>query len=172
MRQPVLQVVGHLADEATWNKIHELGLKTNSIEEKLNYYGALAAAADPKLVERTLQLSLGEELPTSRALYLVTKVARDSGHPELVWQFAKANMKKLLAKADALAINSYAPSLFSFFSEPERIAELQAYAKSDLPETATKPVAKAIDEMSFRVEFKKRLADQAASWGSATHPRD
>ncbi|MDQ2919788.1 MAG: M1 family metallopeptidase, partial [Verrucomicrobiota bacterium] len=172
MREPVLHVVGHFADAATWEKIHELGLKTTSIEEKQNYYDALASEADPKLIERTLQISLTNELPTSRALYLVGKIARDSGHPELAWQFAKANMKKLLGKADALAINSYAPSLFSFFSEPERIAELKAYAESDLPEASNKAVAKGLDEMSFRVDFKKRLEDQAASWSSSPRPHD
>ncbi len=67
-----------------------------------------------------MQIALTDELPTSRAVYVVPGVARDSGHPELAWQFAKANMKELLAKADALGVNSYAPSLFNFFSDPAR----------------------------------------------------
>ena len=171
LRAPVLRVAGHFADAATWNKLHELGLKTTSIEEKQNYYEALTAVSDPKLAQRTLQLSLTDELPTSRALFLVSKVAGASGHPELAWDFAKANMKKLLGKADALAINSYAPSLFTFFSDPARINELQAYAKSELPSDAGRAVAKAVDEMGFRVEFKKRLAAQAESWGPLTQPR-
>jgi len=33
LRPPVLAVVGHYADEKTWSKLHELGLKTTSIEE-------------------------------------------------------------------------------------------------------------------------------------------
>ena len=171
IRAAVLHVTGRFADEATWDKIHERGLKTTSIEEKQNYYEALMATTDPKLAQRALQISLTDELPTSRALVVVSKVARESGRPDLAWQFAKANMKKLLGKADALAANSYAPSLFTFFSEPERIAELRAYAKSDLPEAATKAVAKALDEISFRVEFKKRLGEQAGSFGSAMTPR-
>ncbi len=81
LRPPVFAVVGRYADEATWNKLHELGLKTTSIEEKQNYYDALAAAIDPKLAARTLKISLGDELPTSRAIYLVAKVARQSEHP-------------------------------------------------------------------------------------------
>ncbi len=117
MRPPVFAVVGRYADEATWKKLHELGRKTTSIEEKQNYYDALAGALDPKLAARTLEISLGDELPTSRAIYLVAKVARQSERPEVAWQFAKANMKKLLAKTDALAANSYAPGLFTFFSD-------------------------------------------------------
>src|SRR5262249_16685449 len=90
LRAAVLVVVGRYADEKTWNKLHELGLKTSSIEDKQNYYDAIACAADPKLVKKTLAIALTEELPTSRATFMVSRAARESGHPEIVWEFAKA----------------------------------------------------------------------------------
>jgi aminopeptidase N len=164
LRPPVFAVVGRYADEAAWDKLHELGLNTTSIEEKQNYYDALAGAIDPKLAARTLEISLGDELPTSRAIFLVAKVARESERPEVAWNFAKAHMKQLLGKADALAANSYAPGLFTFFSERARVAELERYAKSDLPPTAAKDVGKAIDEVGFRAELKPRLAAQIGTW--------
>ena len=168
LRPSVLAMVGRYADEATWKKLHELGLKTTSIEEKQNYYDALASTIDPKLAARTLEISLGDELPTSRAVYLVAKVARQSEHPEVAWTFAKTHMKKLLAKTDALAANSYAPSLFTFFSDASRIAELERYAKSDLPPTSAKDVAKAVDEVGFRAEFKSSLVAQIGTWFTDT----
>jgi aminopeptidase N len=164
LRPRVFAVVGRYADEAAWKKLHELGLKTTSIEEKQNYYDGLASAIDPKLATKTLEISLGDELPTSRAIYLVSKVARQSEHPEVAWNFAKAHMKQLLAKTDALGANSYAPGLFTFFSDAARIAELERYAKSELPPTAAKDVAKAIDEIGFWTEFKPRVITQIASW--------
>ncbi|MFN2540780.1 MAG: M1 family metallopeptidase [Chthoniobacterales bacterium] len=163
LRAAVFWVVGHDADKVTWDKLHELGLKTTSLEEKTNYYDALAAVRDPKLVTKTLQISLTDELPTSRAIFLVGKVARYSSHFDLAWDFAKANMKALLAKTDALGANTYAPSLFTFFSEPARADELKVYAK-DLPPGSVKEVAKAVDEIEFRSEFKRRLAPQLSAW--------
>ena len=166
LQAPIFWVVGHYADEATWNALHELGLRTTSSEEKQNYYDALAAARDPALIAKTLEISLTDELPTSRAVFLVGKVARYSDHPDLAWVFAKANMKALLAKTDALGANSYAPSLFTFFSEPSRSAELKAYAKANLPSTvaSAREVAKAVDEIDFRSEFKQRFAKQSGQW--------
>ena len=164
LRSAMLDVVGRYADEATWNKLHELGLQTTNIEEKQNYYHALTHAIDPKLVQKTLQIALTDELPTSRALFLVGKVARYSDHPEIAWEFAKANMKAVLAKADALAANSYAPGLFTFFSEKSRAGELKAYAKANLPANSAKEVNKALDEVEFRAEFKPRLAQQLKTW--------
>jgi len=164
LRASVFRVVGHYADDPTWSKLRELGLKTTSTEEKQNYYDALAAARDPRLVTKSLQISLTDELPTSGAVFLVGKVARDSDHPDLAWDFAKVNMKTLLSKIDATGINRYAPSLFTFFSEESRAEELKAYAKTNLPPASTKEVAKAVDEIQFRSEFKKRLANQLSAW--------
>jgi aminopeptidase N len=160
LRPPVLAVVGRYGDEKIWSQLHELGLTTTSIEEKQNYYNALAAATDPKLVKKTLPISLTDELPTSRAIFLVSRVARESDHPDSAWDFAKANMKTLLAKTDALGANRYAPGLFTFFSENSRAEELKAYARANLPETSAPEVSKAVDEIQFRAEFKKRIASQ------------
>ena len=164
LRPPVLAVVGRYADEKIWTKLHELGLKTTSIEEKQNYYNALAEAIDPKLVKKTLPIALTDELPTSRAIFLVAGVARDSGHPDIAWEFAKANMKALLAKSDAVGVNRFAPSLFTFFPDDLRADELKSYAKDNLPSASAPEVAKAVDEIQFRAEFKKRLATQLRAW--------
>ena len=164
LRPPVFAIVGRYADEKTWDQLHELGLKTTSIEEKQNYYNALAAASEPKLVKKSLPIALTDELPTSRAIFLVSRVARQSDHPDMAWDFAKANMKTLLAKTDALGANRYAPGLFTFFAEDSRANELKAYAKANLPETSAPEVAKAVDEIQFRSEFKRRLTPQLNAW--------
>ena len=164
LRPAVFSVVGRYADESTWNELHQLGLKTTSIEEKQNYYDALAGAIDPKLVKKTLPIALTDELPTSRAVFLVSRVARGSGHPGIAWDFARASMKALLAKSDALGANTYAPSLFTFFSDDSRLQELKTYAKDNLPAASAPQVAKALDEIQFRSEFKKRLALQLSAW--------
>ena len=164
LRVAVLKVVGRYADEKTWNELHELGVKTTSIEEKQNYYNALTKAVDPRLIKKTLLIALTDELPTSRAVFLVARVARESGHPEIAWEFAAANMKALLAKTDAAGMNRYAPGLFTFFSDESRVVELKAYAKRNLPAASAPEVAKAVDEIQFRAEFRKRLASQLSAW--------
>jgi aminopeptidase N len=164
LRPSVFAVVGRYADEKTWTKLHELGRKTTSIEEKQNYYDAFACATDPKLVKKTLSIALTDELPTSRATFLIPRVARDGDHPDIAWEFAAANMKALLSKTDAAGSNRYAPSLFTFFSDNSRADELKTYAKNNLPRASAPEVAKAIDEIQFRAEFKRRLASQLNAW--------
>jgi aminopeptidase N len=171
LRSPVLAVVGRYANEKTWNKLHQLGLKTTSSEDKQNHYNALAGATDPKLVNKTLAIALTDELPTSRATFLVSRVARDTGHPDIAWEFAKANMKVLLAKIDAAGANRYVPSLFVFFSDEPRADELKRYAEKNLPQTTAPEVTKAVDEIQFRGEFKKRLGAELNAWIDRKEPR-
>ncbi len=157
MRRPILLVVGRNADQATWNKLHSLGAATTNMGEKQDYYEALARATDPELIKRTLQLSLTNEMPTSRATYLVAHVARYSEHPEIAWDFAKTNMPALLAKVDAIGAQSYVPGLFLFFSDTARISELQDYNKASGNKLNQKEVAKAVDEIEVNAERKQRL---------------
>ena len=164
LRPDIFAVVGRYADAPTWEKLHQLGLKTTSTEEKQNYYEALANAIDPKLVQRTIPLALTDELPTSRAALLLPLIARQSEHPELVWEFARDHMKELLAKQDALGRNGFAAGLFTFFSDPKEAQVVQKYARSDLPPAAARAVEKAVDEIGFRAEFKPRLIPQLKSW--------
>ena len=82
-------------------------------------------------------------------------------------------MKELMAKADALEATRYPPSLFTFFSDPARIAEIQTYAKKNLPPggATEKAVAQAVDGIGFRSEFKQRLIPQlSASVGKNQPP--
>ncbi|MGH8094050.1 MAG: M1 family metallopeptidase [Chthoniobacterales bacterium] len=164
LRPEILGVVGRYADSQTWEKLHKLGLKTTSTEEKQYYYEAMASAIDPHLASRTLAIALTDELPTSRAAYLLPFVARYGEHPSLVWAYAREHMKELLTKQDALSVNTFVPGLFTFFSEPKDADTLEKYASNNLPESAGKAVAKAVDEIGFRAEFKKRLLPQLTNW--------
>ena len=168
LRPEVFSVVGRYADHRTWEKLHQLGEKTTSTEEKGNYYDALGKAIAPELVERTLALALTDELPTSRAGALPSFSARYGEHADLVWDFAKAHMKALLAKQDGLGINSFAPGVFSFSTDPKDAEILQAYAKTNLPPSAAGSVAKVIDEIGFRAEFKRRLVPELEAWMTRT----
>jgi hypothetical protein len=60
LRRAVLDVVGRHADQKTWDTLHELELKTQSIEQKGNFYDAMAGALSPELAKRTLPLSWRE----------------------------------------------------------------------------------------------------------------
>ena len=78
-------------------------------------------------------------------------------------------MKALLAKVDAAGANRYAPSLFTFFSDGPRADELKNYASKSLSPASASEVAKVVDEIQFRAEFRGRLATQLSAWIEKKH---
>src|SRR5437868_6643600 len=69
LRPPAFAIAMRNGDAATWQKLHELGLKTTSTEEKQNYYDALAFTTDPKLIQKSLAIALTDEIASDEILF-------------------------------------------------------------------------------------------------------
>src|SRR5581483_4987831 len=67
LRDPVLTIVGRHATPAVYQQLHRLATQALRIEDKQLYYRAMQAALDPALAERTLALSLTDEMPVVEA---------------------------------------------------------------------------------------------------------
>jgi aminopeptidase N len=168
LRPAVLGVVGRYADQKTWETLHELGVKTKSIEEKGRFYFALSAALDPDLAKRTLPLSLTDELPASRAVGLVTSVSRSGEQPALAWEFAQTQRKQLEPKLDALGKVRFLANIMRGFSEANRATELETYAQKNLPTDAKSEIGKAAEEIRFKSDLKAHLFPEIATWIAKT----
>jgi aminopeptidase N len=167
LRPAVLGVVGRYADAKTWETLHALGLKTKSIEEKGNFYEAMADALAPDLAKRTLPLALTDELPASRATGLVVEVSRFGEQPVLAWEFAQAQRKRLDPKLGALGQIYFVPGVMRGFSDAERASELEAYARKNLPFDAKSEINKAAEDIRFRADLKAQLRPGIAKWIAA-----
>jgi len=167
LRPAVLNVVGRYADQKTWDTLHELGLNTKSIEEKGNYYNAMAMALGEDLAKKTLPLSLTDELPTTLATVLVIRIATTGEQPELAWDFGQENRERLNAKLPARGVVLFVPYIMRGFSDPARAAELEAYAQKNLPSGAKSVVAKVAEEIRLKAELKTRVLPEIAKWMAA-----
>ncbi|HEY2381632.1 MAG TPA: hypothetical protein VGK48_10690, partial [Terriglobia bacterium] len=70
----------------------------------------------------------------------------------------------------ALGAQSYVPSLFYFFSDPEHVQALQDYAKANREMVNEKEVAKGVDEIEVRAALKSRLLIELASLQNSATP--
>ena len=170
LRDNVWWLVGRNADEKIYEHLHEAAKKTDSVEQKRSLYGALAAAHDPALIQKTLAISLADELPPQHAARLVQRVAGGSEQPELAWEFAQKHIRELIAKLSSFRANDYVADLFENFSDNARAEELEAWAKKNLPPDAAPSTAKAADAIRFKAALKERLLPEIDAWCRA-HPR-
>jgi aminopeptidase N len=162
LRARVLSVVGHDADENTYAQLHDLARKETSTEQKQFLYDALAASLNSKFAEKTLALSVTNELVPKAATNLVLRVGEQ--HPKLAWDFAKPNLDTLFAKLSSIRANDYVPNIFRKFTDAERADELEAFAKASLPPDAGPMVARGAEEIRQNSELKTRIMPEIDTW--------
>jgi len=85
LREPVLDIVGHHADQATYDSLKALGVKATSTEEKLRYFSAMASASDPALIKQTVAFADAGEVPNGRVAIFLSSASRTSGSPDLLY---------------------------------------------------------------------------------------
>ncbi|MBC7881773.1 MAG: M1 family metallopeptidase [Anaerolineae bacterium] len=156
LRPTVFHIVGRYSDQATYDQLHRLAIKTQSTEEKKLFYGSMTDALDPVLAKQTLQIVFKNELEPGLASDLVTQVADNGEQPGLAWEFAKTHTKALLDMQASFRRNRYIPRIARNFAEQSRADELEAFAKANLPADAMSEVKKALTRIRYRADLKKR----------------
>jgi len=152
----------------TWQQLRDLGLKNDKRRKrKQNYYDALAFATDPALIKKTLAHRPWTDRVCRRVVrsFWLSKVARESDRPDLVWGICQSETLRLCwRRSNALGANTYIPSLFTFFTDPNRTEELRSFASTHLSEAKREDRSKlAADEIRFRADLRKRLIEQVGA---------
>ena len=164
LRATVLGIVGRYADQATYDHLHDLARKTDSIEQKQLLYGAMGAALDAKLATQTLALSLKDELESSLASSLVPKVSTEGEQSEMAWAFFQENHSALLAKVSMMGRYRYATYVANAFNDTRHANELLNFAEAKLPAEALPEIKKAVERIEFRDSLVQRELPKIDAW--------
>ena len=164
LQEAVISVVGHAADQRTYDQLHRLGRAASGTEAKLRFYNALGAASDPSLVEQTVKIALTDEVPNGRVNRYLVAAADSSDAPDLVWRAFLPERKSVEDKLTARQRDTLLPVIASASSDPKVAAELQALPEARSSSGAKHEAAKAVDEIGFKSEYRARLLPSVAQW--------
>jgi aminopeptidase N len=164
LQDAVISVVGHAADQATYDQLHRLGRAASGTEAKLRFYNALGSASDPSLVEQTVKIALTDEVPNGRVNRYLAAAADSSDDPDLVWRSFLPERKSVEDKLTARQRDTLLPVLASASSDPKIAAELQALPEAQSSSGAKHEAAKAVEEIGFKAEYRTRLLPSVAHW--------
>jgi len=155
----VMLIAGREANQATYNKFSEMAQAATRGEEKFRYFTAMAAAKDPALAARTMQLSLATNLPPILTNYVLPAVSQ-AGHMDMAWAFARQNKDVVLKGLD---VGTLARSFFSIIaasSNPATADEVEAFTRANLPPDAMVEASRVAAAIRTRAEIKARLLPQ------------
>ncbi len=164
IRRAVCDVVGHTADAAVYDELTALVGKASSDEQKGLLYGALAGATDPALAQKTLALAAHEATPSNFMSALLRGVATAGEQPDMVVQFIRANLGKLVVKVSPMAKNMIVPGAYATFHDAARADELERYAKESGAAADATQVKKSAETIRAESDFKARVLPEISRW--------
>ena len=169
LREPVLTIVGHHADQATYDTLKKLGEQATGTEEKLRYFIAMAAAEDPKLIAQTIQFATTGEIPNGRIPTVIMEAGRNSDNPDEVWRQLLPRQKEIRAHLTDDGQTFLLPAA-AFNSSSTAVARaLLADPASRASIGAKIMAARAVDAVSTQAQLQQRTAPAVAAWLKARH---
>lgn len=163
LRPVVFGLVGRTAGPAQWDELHKLALGAERVEDRGMLYSSLARALDPALARRTLAIALTDEVEPTLAVRTVIHVGAAENRDQAT-EFTREHLETLQAKCDTLLRTRFVATLYEAFSDDARAAELEAIARTSLPEAALPEVQKAADLIRFHAELKESILPDAQRW--------
>ena len=162
LRAPVLGIVGHHADQQTWDTLRRLGESAPGTEEKLRFFAAMAAASDPALIAQTMHFAGSGQIPPGRIANVINIAALASDNPDEVYKQVQPNaavIRKLLsAEGQARLLPAAAAGSASSAVARALLADPASHASIGAKIVA----ARTADAIATRAELAQRAAPAIA----------
>jgi len=162
LRSIVLKVVAERANDQRWQQILKLAQEAPSVVEQQQYYHLLATNLDSTLVQKTLDLALAPKTPSTVGPGLIKDVARN--FPRLAFEFALAHEGWLASHLESGGQIRFLPEIISGSYDRTLIADLDAYAKKNVPPSAMQTVDKTTASIKFNADIREKRLPEIDSW--------
>ena len=165
VRPALLNVVARHADDETFDALVQWLRKTTDAALKNDLRTALRHVGNPERLRRWLDLLLTtDELSPGDSVYDITHSGQDSGQGELAWQFVRANLPAVLAKASPRGRAWVLPEAAQPSADAARADELLTLTKQHLDPGAFYLAEKTADWIRLRALVKSRESARALRW--------
>jgi aminopeptidase N len=165
LREPVLDIVGHHADQATYDTLKKLGMQATSTEEKLRYFGAMASAVDPKLMQQSVAFATSGEVPNGRITMMIYQASSSSGNPDLLYKMVVPHEPEFAARMPADGLGPTVLVAAAAGSSNPATAKAILAAKSSQASIGAKIwAARVADGINTAAELKSRTVPIVAAW--------
>ncbi len=171
LREAVNRLAGMAADRDSYDTLLSLARKATTTKERDRYYLAAAGARDPALAREMLNLTLSKELPSSLLGRVMTTMAFDGGHADLVWGFLRKNFNKLADRQGSSFREEFVPDFMKNFSDRSRAAELAAFAPAHATSDGRAAAKRAEEQIKLDADFKARTLPAIDEWIRSHSPR-
>mgnify|MGYP002083872367 CR=1 FL=1 len=164
IRNAVLGAYAHNANEQDYADLLARARAAQDFVEQRRLWRWLASVKDESRARRTLQMTLGEQIPRQLRTQVIANVAGE--HPRMAWNFVRTNRAQVEALLDPLQRLEFPTGIAAASSDPAMVGELQAYAR-DFPPGAERTVAGATATIMLRAQTIAERMPAVEAWIAA-----
>ena len=166
VRSTVLGAVGAAANAQTFDELLARARQTSDTLEKRTLYQALAAARDPALAQRALNVAFEEDVDPALGTNMIGIVA--ASHPKMAFDFAVAHPDEISARLEGFAARSFTSGLLGASNDPADLARLRAYIDANVSQNARRTPEANYAQLADRLRARERRLDEVSAFiGSA-----
>ncbi len=161
-QRTAVEIVAAQADATSFESLLRRAEQTTDPLQKLHLFRALAGVSDAALAKRMTEVALGDQVPAGSTGGLVARVA--ARHADLVWELVAPRLDDArlpLSKAQRWGL---AAEIAGDSSQPQRIADLEAYEARSVPPEARKPFLEAIAAIQRNQRIAQEVVPQIDRW--------
>jgi aminopeptidase N len=162
IRSAARSVYAANATEEDYNAILTEARGAADFVEQRRLWLQLASAENDALAERTLQMTLGDDIPRQIRAQVIANVA--ASHPRMAWDFLVANRAAIEAMLDPLQRLEFPANLAAISSDPAMVGELERYAQNFPQGSAQDSVAAAQAQIRLRAETIRERMPAVEAW--------
>jgi aminopeptidase N len=167
-QRTAVNIVAAQADARTFDTLLSRARQTSDPLEKSRLLRALAGVADPALARRMIDVALSDQVPAGTNASLLVRVAH--WHPDLAWEVLAPRLEDPelpFAKTQRWEI---AREIAAYSSQPQRIADLEAYETRSVPPEARKPFLETVAAIRRNQRVVSRVLPDVDRWITARAP--
>ena len=160
---PVVELAARHGNKQRFESYLKTMRRARTPQERTRFELALASFRDPALVQRTLGLSLGDEIPTQDVVPLLIRLLQNPGARVDTWAFIQARWNALQPRISTGLAPRLITALPALGTREYRKEVADFFRAHPLP-SATRALRQALEAFTLEAELRRRLLPQLRSY--------
>jgi aminopeptidase N len=161
-QRTAMNIVAAQADPTTFDALLSRARQTADPLQKAHLFRALAGVGDPALARRMIDVALSDQVPAGSNEGLLERLAYR--HPDMTWAVLAPRLDDPQLPFSKTQRWQIAGDVAGYSSQPERIADLEAYEARSVPPEARKPFLESVAGIRRNQRTVSRVLPDVDHW--------
>jgi len=161
-QRTAVNIVAAQADAKSFDALLSRARQAADPLEKARLFGALSGVADPALARRMIDVALSDQVPAGSNDGLLLSLAQR--HPDMTWEVLAPRLDDPEAPFARTQRWEIAAQVAASSSQPQRIADLEAYETRNVPPEARKPFLESVAAIRRNQRIASRVLPDVDRW--------